>query len=709
MTHKIRTTLLLLLPLLVAVYVLLNQTARAAKPKAQQGNLDLRQWTHFSDAPLPLNGEWAFYANKFLTPADFDSTTPPPDGYIKVPGIWNAQPTANGPMPAHGFATYVLNIQLADTLTLPALNILTVSNAFNLWINDRPVARCGKTGTTASESEPGYKPQVVFFHENSRQLRIILQVSNFAHCKGGFWLPIELADAPVVQLEREKRLLLEMFLFGSLFIMALYHFSLYWLRRKDPSTLYFGIMCAVISIRSMFTGENLIHLAFPELNWYVARKIEYILTFCSAPVYVTFVWMLYREEWNKWVYRIITGFGVLLILFVLFTPSVIYTNTSYVFIGYAWLTSLYTIYVFIKAARRKKEGAIVFLATSILFLLTIVNDTLNQLELIYTGLYLTFGLLLVTMAQAYVLSSRYAGAFRKTELYADTFRKFVPVQFLDRIAKEGIESIKPGNAEKVQASVLFSDIRSFTSLAEKMTPEEVFVMLNQYLSFVEPPIRAGNGFVDKYMGDGIMALFESNALHSDATNAVTAALEMQQTLALLNTQRTKAGTPELKMGIGIHSGFVIMGTLGGNERMDSTAIGDAVNLASRIESMTKMYGVELLATSQTMERLERKDELLFRFVDRVVAKGKKEAHEIWEIIGWKNRLAPLETAFVSAYEKAMEAYLDLRIKDAYAEFEKCEALKPGDKVVEMYLQRCRGILESGRTGEVGGSTILSEK
>ena len=208
----------------------------------------------------------------------------------------------------------------------------------------------------------------------------------------------------------------------------------------------------------------------------------------------------------------------------------------------------------------------------------------------------------------------------------------MPLQFLKRIAKEGIQSIKPGNAEKGELTVLFCDIRSFTTLSENMSPDEVFKMLNKYLSYVEPPIRNNHGFVDKYMGDGIMALFEKDEQHNSAYNAVTAALQMKNALAVYNEQRQKANKPVLKIGIGLHTGQVVIGTIGGDERMDSTAIGDAVNLASRIESMTKTYDAMILASEDTINLLgEYRDQFILRFVDSVVVKGKTAAINIWEI------------------------------------------------------------------------------
>lgn len=693
-----------LLPAGILLYAFLTQSAGTARPKVKDGRVDLSSWDFDKNGNISLNGEWRFVWNQLIGPTD---SVPASAGTIKVPGIWNGYEMNGKKLPAAGYATYILDLKLAGADAEYALNMMTVSNAYKMWINEKLISANGTVGTSKENSVPAYSPKILRFNPGKENVRITVQVSNFAHCKGGFWLPLQIGKTEDMQQQRDGRVLLEMFLFGCLFIMAMYHFSLFLLRRSDLSTLYFGLMCIAIGVRSLLTGENLINTIVPDLSWFAARKTEYMLTFISAPVYVSFSRILYPNQWNKTIYRIIVGFGIALALFVLFTPSTVYTNTSYVFTAYAWLTSMYTIYVFSRAAIKRQEGAGIFLATSLFFLLTIVNDTLNQLEIVHTGLYLSFGLLIVTFAQSFVLSSRFSNSFRMTELYAATFRKFVPGQFLDKIAKDGIASIKAGNAEQGSVTVLFADIRSFTSLAEEMRPDEVFTMLNEYLSYVEPPIRAHNGYVDKYMGDGIMALFEDGNEKNGASNAVHASLDMFAALESYNEMRKRDGKKELKMGIGLHSGNVIIGTVGGNERMDSTAIGDAVNLASRVEGMTKMYGVGLLISGQTLNLLEDRNDFYFRFADTVTAKGKNEAVEIWEIAG--RHSVPAAEKFKSMLAVYEEAIANMKAGDfslAISKFENCLALVPADRLSEIQLEKCWAILSGKIAGPV---TRLDEK
>ncbi len=701
------SALIVLIPVGVLLFALFNQTQEVVRPVAKSGTIDLREWD-FSNGSVRLNGEWTFHWDTLLDPteASYDSRT-----FMAVPGIWNGKSyVATQSLPAEGCATYKLRVKLPDNAEMRAISILTVSNAYKFFIDDKLVASSGIVGESEETSQPQYAPHVVTFIPDSSYIKLTMQISNFDHCKGGFWLPIELGNVEQVQRARDNRMLLEMFLFGCLFIMALYHFGLFVLRSKDATTLFFGLMCAVIGVRSLLTGEVLINHIFPEMEWHLARKIEYLLTFVSPMIYVTFCRKLYPSEWNKWIYRMIEGFGLLLCLFVIFTPTTIFTNSSYVFTGYAWIVGIITITVFIRALRKKMDGAGIFLATTLFFLLTIVNDTLNQMELVHTGLYLSFGLLIVTFAQSFSLSSRFSNAFFSAENYANTFKKFVPTQFLSRIAKDGIHSIKPGNAERDEVTVLFSDIRGFTSIAESMSPEDVFSMLNKYLSYVEPPIGANNGFIDKYMGDGIMALFEKSETTRSAKFAIDAALQMQEALIEYNRHRAIDGKSPLAMGIGLHLGQVIIGTIGANDRMDSTAIGDAVNLASRIEGMTKMYGVSILTSLDTLRALEDSSVYKTRFVDNVTAKGKHEPVQIWQVIGRSgDNITGNYFGMLAAYNQGIEFYREKKISQAKEMFERALALEPTDKVSAIYLERSVKFLTTGDDSHIANVAKLEEK
>lgn len=177
------------------------------------------------------------------------------------------------------------------------------------------------------------------------------------------------------------------------------------------------------------------------------------------------------------------------------------------------------------------------------------------------------------------------------------FRRFVPEPFIRRITSKGIESIELGRAEQVELTVLFSDIRGFTTFAESMEPQALLEVLNSYFEVLSEPIHAADGFIDKFIGDAIMAIFEGEG---HASRALEASLGMNEALAHWNAGREQP----LSFGVGIHSGVVVVGTVGTKKRMDSTVLGDSVNLAARLEGLTKGHEPPLIASARTIELAE---------------------------------------------------------------------------------------------------------
>ncbi|XZO02586.1 MAG: adenylate/guanylate cyclase domain-containing protein [Microcoleus sp.] len=265
----------------------------------------------------------------------------------------------------------------------------------------------------------------------------------------------------------------------------------------------------------------------------------------------------------------------------------------------------------------------------------------------------------------------------------ESFLRFVPRQFLQLLKKNSFLDIQLGEQIQQEISVLFSDIRDFTSLSERMTPDDNFKFINGYLSRMEPAIIENNGFIDKYIGDAIMALFSG-----DADRAVTGGIAMLQRLADYNTTRTRPERPPIKIGIGINTGILILGTVGGTSRMDGTVIGDAVNLASRLEGLTKQYGVPLLISDRTFRALKNPENYDIRLIDRVRVKGKSEQVAVYEVFNADPpALREGKLAMQSYFERAIVSYHASDKEVALRLLEQCLQANPGDTVARMYWQR----------------------
>jgi PAS domain S-box-containing protein len=267
---------------------------------------------------------------------------------------------------------------------------------------------------------------------------------------------------------------------------------------------------------------------------------------------------------------------------------------------------------------------------------------------------------------------------------AEATSRFVPNEFLAFLGCDSIVDVKLGEAVELEMSVLFSDIRDFTTLSEQMTPTENFKFINSYLSRMEPLIVENQGFIDKYIGDAIMALFSEGA-----DDAVKAGIAMLQTLAEYNRDRVSLGYVPVEIGVGINTGSLILGIVGGKSRMDGTVISDAVNLASRIESLTKNYGVSLLITQQTFDRLTNPGDYAIRVIDKVQVKGKSEWVTVYEV--FDADLAEVKAgklATMQLFTEALSLYNMKNFRQAAGLLADCLWQNPGDKVARIYWERC---------------------
>ncbi|MEZ5196276.1 MAG: adenylate/guanylate cyclase domain-containing protein [Bacteroidales bacterium] len=273
----------------------------------------------------------------------------------------------------------------------------------------------------------------------------------------------------------------------------------------------------------------------------------------------------------------------------------------------------------------------------------------------------------------------------------DAYSRFVPRQFLDFLGKSSYTEIKLGDQVQKEMTILFSDIRSFTEISEQMTPKENFNFINYYLGYMEPVIRNNNGFIDKYIGDSIMALFSDNA-----EDAINAAIEMRIKLSQFNQVMDQFGKPTIQSGIGIHSGSLMLGIVGGEGRMDGTVISDAVNLSSRLEGLTKLYGSSIIISQDTLIKLNNPTQYNYRFLDIVKVKGKSEAVYIFEIIdGDSEDIKQLKIKTKKEFADAINYYKLGKFVNALELFKNVYNINNHDKTAEVYMSRCNNFIKHG--------------
>jgi class 3 adenylate cyclase/HAMP domain-containing protein len=296
----------------------------------------------------------------------------------------------------------------------------------------------------------------------------------------------------------------------------------------------------------------------------------------------------------------------------------------------------------------------------------------------------TFNVMVGELEKAYNQIKGYAFqavlAQKKEARIRNIFQRYVPQEVIDRFF-ENPESMLVGDNRVV--SVLFSDIRSFTSISEGMMPDDLVNSLNAYFSVMVDIIMNHHGVVDKYIGDAIMAFFGAPVKHEDdGLQSVLAGIEMGEALGDFNRKQVAAGKPEFHIGVGLHYGVVTVGNIGTERKMDYTVIGDTVNLASRLEGLTKYYKQELVISESLHRKV--KDDVPCRLLDRVAVKGKRTGTEIFTA---KRSLTSTEKQAWDIHNNAMELFFGRQFGKAEEGFREAARLLRGDHVAQMMAER----------------------
>lgn len=265
-----------------------------------------------------------------------------------------------------------------------------------------------------------------------------------------------------------------------------------------------------------------------------------------------------------------------------------------------------------------------------------------------------------------------------------SFERFVPQEFLTMLGKGNLKDVELSTSVQQNVAVLFSDIRSYTTISEGMTPQEVFALLNDYFVFASRPIDQNQGFIDIFIGDALMALFPFSVEH-----ALRAAISMRKGLRDFNEQRRASGVKPIHAGYGLHFGEATLGTIGTHKRMQTTAIGDTVNLAARIESATKSYKVDIILSDTAYELLPDPKAFLLRHIDTVRVKGKEEPVALYEAFDADPpEIAKGKTATLALFKEALAHYKAGEFEAAKKKFSACGDACPEDSLPPLYIKRC---------------------
>jgi PAS domain S-box-containing protein len=386
-------------------------------PGAEQGVIDLRSWRFADNGPVPLDGQWAFYWHRFLPAGDPDrgGVEAGKPAYLRVPYVWNGQRMGAERIGGAGFATYRLRILLPPGEDPLGLHIIDAATACTVFANGRKIFGAGAPGTSRPASVPRFHPGIAELPSGQGDIDLVVHVSNYHHRQGGLWDRITIGTHEQLHAMREWRIVFNMILFGGLLMMGLYHIGLFWLRRADPSPLYFGLGCLAMSLRALTTGERYIVQAIAAFPFEWLSKIEYWGFYITVGCLALFTHSLFPKESNRRIMLGVAALSGLFSLFVLVTPLAVYSYSTPVFEGITLLGIGYGVLILGRALEKKRSGADIFLAGFLALAVAGVNDILYSRQVIHSFYMGHFGMLVFILAQAFLLSRRFSELFEVVE------------------------------------------------------------------------------------------------------------------------------------------------------------------------------------------------------------------------------------------------------------------------------------------------------
>ncbi|MTI95287.1 MAG: diguanylate cyclase [Firmicutes bacterium] len=564
-------------------------------PTAKNGVLDLTAWDLDTDGIVPLEGQWEFYWQALLEPADFADSNGSPE-LINVPGTWNQYKVNNEAIGGMGYATYKLSVEIDSQDRLLALKIPRVFTAYTLWINGELAASAGSVGTSRENSTPKYLPQVAVFDAGEGKVEIVMQVSNYHHRSGGvlenigFGLEEQILDA------RYRALGLELFIFGCLFIMGLYHLGLYAFRRSELSSLVFGVYCLAIGMRTLLAGEIFFIYLWPGFNWEVAHNLQTLAFYLGLPLFVMFIRLIFPQDVPLRAVRLVQAISLAFSLLVVFTPARIFTHVNPAFQMFFLATIPYFVYTLIRAIRNKRQGALVIgtgafaliLSTvnDVIFLSVIMNDYPAPLlrEIVTRGNLSSLGILAFAFAQALVLAMKFSTAFTRVEEMSAEVQE-LNINMEDKVA-ERTADLEKSNEELDEAYRELFKLQKFRRN-----------LLANISHDLRSPMTTIKGYVDAIL-DGMVKDPNEQRRYLEVVREKSLGLEIL-TRELFELARLESR--EVNLDLGVFSAEEIVQAIYLKYRLDAEAKG--INLSLDIPEQTPIVNVDIEQIARVFDNL----------------------------------------------------------------------------------------------------------
>ncbi|UTC62697.1 adenylate/guanylate cyclase domain-containing protein [Treponema sp. OMZ 787] len=575
-----------------------------------------------------LEGDWIFIPNKFVDPAeDFENYT----RYENINMSWNRY---GDNLPVYGYGTYAVKIKHLSENGVYAIKTATVSSACIAYLEGKEIYRSGVVGTSRqSETFDWDAPFITLPTMGKEDVTLVFHVSNFSDNKTGFLKPVEFGFYSTLLNAKNASVLTLTILAGILLLAAAFFISLYIFYPKEKHSLYFGLLAANFCLRICCYDEFLLATIIPGMSGEVLFKIGYITLSLGLIFAAFFIHNLFSKIKSRyWV--LMLSPGVLYVIINIFAPMRVSAMLLQPAQIYVLVFAIYNILVVLRAALKKDTSAILFLTGFSIFLILSARDILISNRVIQ-GFFLShIGVLVLLIPMAIVVlhnfrdsSNRVIRITKQIEATNEALAKFVPNEFMNFLRKRHVD-IKLGDNILKDMYIAFIHLGIYTGLETEKERLELLKIYNETLAKINPVIQTHNGFIDKYLTEGLMVLF-----HGSAYDVIKCMLEIKSIIQFENMDREISKLPKIDLAVGIHYGRLMLGTIGEEERMDSTVISDVVNVASRLHFYALKKRINIFISEAVKKNAVNQplNEVKFEYNGLVRFRGKDEPVRIYEV------------------------------------------------------------------------------
>lgn len=422
--------------------------AENSVPKAKDGVIELST-VNLENNFLQLDGDWEFFWDTLLTPEGIASLPKEYEKtFIMVPKAWSSKKA--GGFPVEGRATYRLNIKSPEADGLYGIRLHDLFTASKVWFDGKLIYTTGKTGYNKETSIPGFSYEdIPLFFKGQDEHELVVQISNYNHTRSGLVKPVKFGTFNSLTRQSKNWMILNLIIIGIILVIGFNHLVNYFLHKNDITNLFFGLLCIVMIMRNLSTGQRIISFVFEDINWQLLFKMDNFSGFGTIPLFAIFMYISFKKDFPKLILKAILAIGLLITLFVAVTPQLIYGKFRMLYELYVLFGGLFiTFYVLLRATFKKRNGALLTFIGFFILYATAINDVLISMGLVSGVEVAPFGLVSYMLIQSYVLTRGAARAIAINEKLSKALKD--EKQLLEKNVKERTRELELRNEEIIQ-------------------------------------------------------------------------------------------------------------------------------------------------------------------------------------------------------------------------------------------------------------------